>query len=89
MRNTIFNVAILLSQLGSLVICTHNLYVLTKKKKKQSAIVDRSDTVAKALLTNVSIVLTKVSVPAEEGSNIPIMTFSQTSTYNGLLKSSP
>jgi hypothetical protein len=31
--------------------------------------------VAKALSTNVSIVLMKVSVPTEEGLNIPIMGF--------------
>jgi hypothetical protein len=31
----------------------------------------------------------EVAVPAENGSNIPIMGFSLTSTYNGLLKSSP
>jgi hypothetical protein len=30
-----------------------------------------------------------VSVPAENGSNIPIMGFSLTSPYNGLFKSSP
>jgi hypothetical protein len=45
--------------------------------------------VAKALWTNVSIVLTKVSVPAENRSNIPIMGFSLTSPYNGLFMSSP
>jgi hypothetical protein len=30
-----------------------------------------------------------VSVPTENGSNIPIMGFSLTSAYNGLFKSSP
>jgi hypothetical protein len=30
-----------------------------------------------------------VSVPVENGSNIPIMSFSLTSPYNGLFKSSP
>jgi hypothetical protein len=30
-----------------------------------------------------------VSVPAENGSNIPIMGFSLTSPYNGIFKSSP
>jgi hypothetical protein len=30
-----------------------------------------------------------VSVPAENGSNIPIMGFSLTSSYNGLFKSPP
>jgi hypothetical protein len=31
----------------------------------------------------------KVSVPAENVSNIPVMGFSLTSPYNGLVKSSP
>jgi hypothetical protein len=44
--------------------------------------------VTKALSTNVSIVLTKVSVPAENISSFPIMGFSLTSPYNGLFKSS-
>jgi hypothetical protein len=42
------------------MICTHDLYVLTKRKKKQSAIANRSDTVGKTLSTNVSIVLMKL-----------------------------
>jgi hypothetical protein len=33
MRIMIFNVAILLSRLGSLMICTHDLYVLTKRRR--------------------------------------------------------
>jgi hypothetical protein len=33
-RIMIFNIAMLLSQLGSLMICTRDLYVLTKRKKK-------------------------------------------------------
>jgi hypothetical protein len=33
MRITIFNIAILLSRLGSLMISTHDLYVLTKRKE--------------------------------------------------------
>jgi hypothetical protein len=60
-----------------------------QKKKKRSAIVDRSDMMAQVLSTNVSIVLMKVSVPAEEGSNIPIMGFSLTTPYNGLLNHPP
>jgi hypothetical protein len=44
------------------------LIVLTKTKKKQSAIVNRSDTVAKALSAYVSNDLTHVSVPVEDGS---------------------
>jgi hypothetical protein len=43
---------------------------------KRSAVANHSDTVAKALSTNVSIVLMKVSVPAKEGSIIPIMDIS-------------
>jgi hypothetical protein len=50
----------LLIRLGSFMICTHDLYVLTKRKKKRSAIANHSDTVAKALSKNVSIVLTKL-----------------------------
>jgi hypothetical protein len=45
--------------------------------------------VAKALSINVSIVLTKVNVPAENGSGVSIMGFSLTSSSNGLFKSSP
>jgi hypothetical protein len=33
MRIMIFNVAILLSRLGSLLICTHDLYILTKRRR--------------------------------------------------------
>jgi hypothetical protein len=88
MRITIFNVAILLSQLGSLMIYTRPICP-HQKKKKRPAIVNHSDTVPKALSTNVSIILMKVSIPAEEGSIIPIMGFSLTSPYNGLFKSSP
>jgi hypothetical protein len=40
-----------------------------QNKRKQPAIVDCTHTVAKALSTHVSIVLTHVSVPAENGSH--------------------
>jgi hypothetical protein len=46
-RITIFMIAMLLIRLGSLMICTHNLTILTQKKKKRSAIANRSNTVAK------------------------------------------
>jgi hypothetical protein len=64
-------------------------YTSSPKEMKQSATMNHSGTVANALSTNVSIVLTKVSVPAENGSSIPIMGFSLTSPSNGLFKSSP
>jgi hypothetical protein len=67
-------------------IMTFNLLL---KEKKQSTTVNRSGTVAKALSTNISIVLMKVSVPVENGSSILIIGFSITSPYNGLFKSSP
>jgi hypothetical protein len=63
----------LLIVLGSLMICTHDLYVLHQTKKKRSAIANRSDTVAKALSTNVSIVLTELVYLQKNGSNIPIL----------------
>jgi hypothetical protein len=44
------------------------LTVLTKTKESKLAIADRTHTVAKALSTHVSIVLTQVSVPAEDES---------------------
>jgi hypothetical protein len=53
------------------------------------AAVVETTTVAKALSKNVSIVLMKVSVPTENGSSIPIMGFSLTSSYDGLFKLSP
>jgi hypothetical protein len=44
-----------------------------QNKRKQRAIADHTHMVAKTLSTHVSIVFTQVSVPAEEGSIIPIM----------------
>jgi hypothetical protein len=53
-RIMIFNIVVLLSRLGSFMICTHD------QKKKRPAIVNRSDTVANVLSINVSIVLTEL-----------------------------
>jgi Mn2+/Fe2+ NRAMP family transporter len=63
---TIFKIANLLDGLGSLIICTYNLTILTKRKK-QPAIADRTRSVVKSLSTHVSIDLAKVSVQAEHG----------------------
>jgi hypothetical protein len=46
-----------------------------QNKRKQRAIVDHTHMVAKTLSTHVYIVLTQVSVPAEEGSIIPSWAF--------------
>jgi hypothetical protein len=45
-----------------------NLTILTKTKEKQSATANRSDKVAKALSIHISIILTQVSIPTEDGS---------------------
>jgi hypothetical protein len=45
-----------------------NLIILTKTKKKQSTIADRTHTMAKTLSTHISIVLMQVSVPVKDGS---------------------
>jgi hypothetical protein len=60
-----------------------------QKRKKQSAIANRSDTVAKALSTNISIVLMKLVYLQKNGSNVLIMGFSLMSPYNGLFKLPP
>jgi hypothetical protein len=44
-------------------------YTSSPKQKKQSATVDHTHSVAKALWTNISTVLMRVSVPVENGSN--------------------
>jgi hypothetical protein len=64
-------------------ICPH------KTKKKRSIIANRSDTVAKTLSINVSIVLTELVYLQKNGLNIPIMGFSLTSTYNGFFTNIP
>jgi hypothetical protein len=58
-------------------------------KKKRSAIANHSDTVVKALSTNISIVLIELVYLQKNGSNIPIMGFSLTSPYNGLFTNIP
>jgi hypothetical protein len=85
----IFNVAIMLSQLGSLMICTHDLYILTKRKKKIICYYKSFGYGGQVALDKRFYRSNEVSVPAENGSNIPIMGFSLTSPYNGLFKSSP
>jgi hypothetical protein len=45
-----------------------DLTVLTKTKKKQPAIVDCTHMMTEALSIHVSIILTRVSVPVEDGS---------------------
>jgi hypothetical protein len=62
----IFKVAILLSRIGSFMICTHDLTVLTKKKRIRYCESFRYG--GKNALTDISNDLTHVSVPAEEGS---------------------
>jgi hypothetical protein len=66
-RIMIFKIAILLSQLGSLMRCTHDVTVLSKTKEMirycESFGYDGKNT-----LTNVSNDLTRTSVPVEDGS---------------------
>jgi hypothetical protein len=56
---------------------------------KQSDTANYSDTVAQAHSHIVTIDLMHVSVPAENGSNIPIMGFSLKLPYNGLFTNIP
>jgi hypothetical protein len=70
------------------MICTHDVYVLTKRQ--------RTDSLFKLFGYNGQGDLDKyfyrsneVSVPIKNGSNISIMNFSLTSSYNRLFKSSP
>jgi hypothetical protein len=70
------------------MICTHDLYVLTERKKmihycKSFGYGGQGALDKRFYHSN------EVSVPAENRSNIPIMGFSLTSPYNGLFKSSP
>jgi hypothetical protein len=64
------------------------LIVLTKRKETihYHELFGYSTTTLSNIVAND---LTQVSVPAENGSNNPIMGFSLTSLYNGLFKSSP
>jgi hypothetical protein len=65
-RITIFKITILLSQLGSLVICTHDLTILTKIKE-MTHYCESFGYGGKTLSIHVSTILTNVSVPAEDG----------------------
>jgi hypothetical protein len=76
----IFKVAILLNRLGSFMICTHNLYVRYCKSFRYGG---------QVALDKCFYRFNEVSVPSENKSNIPIKSFSLTSPYNGLFKSSP
>jgi hypothetical protein len=71
-RIVIFKIVILLDGLGSLMICTHALIVLTKTKETIHYC-ESFGYGGRNTLTNVSNDLTHVSVPAEDRSIIPIM----------------
>jgi hypothetical protein len=66
MRIMIFKVAILLIGLGSLMICTHNLTILTKIKE-MIRYCKSTGYGGKRLSTHISIVLMKVNEPAKDG----------------------
>jgi hypothetical protein len=70
------------------MICTHDLYVLAKRKE-MTRYCESFGYGGKDALDKRFYYSNGVSVPAEEGSIIPIIGFSLTSTYNGLFKSSP
>jgi hypothetical protein len=63
------------------------LIILTKRKE-MTRYYESFGYGGKSLSTHISIILMKVSVSIEEGSIILIMSFSLTSSYNGLFKSS-
>jgi hypothetical protein len=77
-RFTIFKVVILLNQLGSLMICIHDLIVHTKIKEMISYY-GLYAFGGKTLSTHIFIDLTQVSVPAENGSQ-------QSATFTYALK---
>jgi hypothetical protein len=62
----IFKIAIFLIQLGSLMICTHDLTVLTSTKEA-THYCESFGYGGNTLSTHISSILTKVSVPAEDG----------------------
>jgi hypothetical protein len=64
----IFNIVLLQSLLGSLMICTHNLIILTKTKETSIYCKKMFGYGGKMLSTIISIVLTEVSVSSENGS---------------------
>jgi hypothetical protein len=68
MRIMIFMISILLDGLGSLMICTHYLIILTKTKE---AILycESFRYGGKTLSTHISIILAQVSIPTKNGSN--------------------
>jgi hypothetical protein len=65
MRITIFKIVILLIRLGSLMICTHELIMLTKIKET-ICYCELLGYGGKTLSIHVSIILTRVSVPAKD-----------------------
>jgi hypothetical protein len=71
MRITIFNIVILLDRLGNLMICTHNLIVLNKTKE-MTCYCESFEYGGKILLAHVSIILTQVSAPIKNRSNLPL-----------------
>jgi hypothetical protein len=78
MRIMIFNIVILLIGLGSLMIFTHDLIILTKTKQT-ILYCELFGYGGKTLLTNVSSILMQVSVPAKDGSH-------QSATFTHALK---
>jgi hypothetical protein len=70
----IFKIVILRIPLGNSMTCTRPNH-LHQNKKKQPTIVDHTRLVAKALSTHVSTILMQVSVPAEGGSNMPLVDY--------------
>jgi hypothetical protein len=66
MRITTFKIVNLLIELGSLMICTHNLTALTKTKETNHYY-ESFRYGGKSALTNTSNELMHVSLPAEEG----------------------
>jgi hypothetical protein len=67
MRIMIFKVAILLSRVGSLMICTHDLTILTKTKE-MTHYCESFGYGGSNALTSISNDLMHVSVPTEDGS---------------------
>jgi hypothetical protein len=62
----IFKIVVLLDGLANLMICTHDLIVLTKIKE-MTRYCESFNYGGKTLSTHVSIILTKVILPAEDG----------------------
>jgi hypothetical protein len=81
MRITTFKIANLLIGLGSLMICTHDVTTLTKRKE-MTRYCKSFRYGGKCALGKRFYRSNGVSVPTENGLNIPIMGFSLTSPYN-------